>query len=373
MVVGLKAKACRQMRIACFGFSFIDYTIELANALSRREVDVLLLLPDEHMEEHLDSIEGRVRKYIYRQPRLYSPTNVLLVRRLLQQLSAFSPDIIHIQGGHPWFSLALPWLRLKRHHIVSTLHDARPHLGENHLRTRFTMVLTRKYSGRIFVHGRKIKELMAQCYPDNKIHVIPIGEHNVAPLRKYETGLKEEGNLVLFFGRIYQYKGLEYLIRAEPLITDEVPGAKIVIAGRGEDFERYQRMMVNRENFIVHNHYISFKQGAELFERCSLVVLPYIDASQSGVVVAAYGFKKPVVITDVGSLPEVVDDGVTGYIVPARDEVALAEAVIKLLKDKALRKEMGENGYQKLKKDFSWDGIAEKTIQVYREVLAGNR
>ena len=94
----MEAKACRQMRIACLGFSFIDYTIELANALSQREVDVLLLLPDEHMEEHLDSIEGRVGKYVYRQPRLYSPTNVLLVRRLLQQLSAFGPDIIHIQG-----------------------------------------------------------------------------------------------------------------------------------------------------------------------------------------------------------------------------------------------------------------------------------
>lgn len=369
----MKPEGHRGMRVACFGFSFIDYTIQIANALSQRGIDTFILLPDEHMEEHLDSIGERVRRYIYKQPRLYSPANVLLVRRLLRQLSAFNPDIIHIQGGHPWFSLALPWLRLKRRHIVSTLHDARPHLGENHLRTKFTMVLTRKYSGRIFVHGRNIKELMAQYYPANKIHVIPIGEYNVAPLRKYATGLKEEGNLVLFFGRIYQYKGLEYLIRAEPLITNEVPGAKIVIAGRGESFERYQRMMVNRENFIVHNHYISFKQGAELFERCSLVVLPYIEASQSGVVTAAYGFKKPVVITDVGSLTEVVDDGVTGYVVPPGDEVALARAVIKLLKDEALRKEMGENGYRKLKKDLSWDEIAEKSIQVYQEVLDGNR
>jgi glycosyltransferase involved in cell wall biosynthesis len=130
--------------------------------------------------------------------------------------------------------------------------------------------------------------------------------------------------------------------------------------------------MVNTKNFIVHNHFVSFKEEAELFERCSLLVLPYIDASQSGVVPVAYAFKKAVVVTDVGSLPEVVDDGITGYVVTAGDEVALAEAVIKLLKDDALRKEMGEKGYQKLKRDLSWDKIAKETAQVYRGVLGRN-
>lgn len=369
----MKPKAHRRMRIACFGFGFIDYTIQIANALSQKGIDVFLLLPDEHMGEHLDSIGGQVRKYIYKQPRLYSPANMLLVLNILKQLSIFNPDVIHIQAGHLWFSLALPWLRLKGYHIVTTLHDVSPHPGENYLRTRLLLFLARKYSQQILVHGRKIKELMEEFYPANRIHVIPIGEYNVAPLKKYETGLKEDGNLILFFGRIHQYKGLEYLIRAEPLITREVPGARIVIAGRGESFEKYQQMMVNRENFIVYNHYISFKQGAELFERCSLVVLPYVEASQSGVIPAAYGFKKPVVVTDVGSLPEVVEDGKTGYIVPARDEVTLAEAILKLLKDKALRKEMGENGYRKLKRDFSWADIAEKTTQIYQEILEGNR
>lgn len=76
-----------------------------------------------------------------------------------------------------------------------------------------------------------------------------------------------------------------------------------------------------------------------------------------------FGFKKPVVVTDVGAIPEIVDDGVTGFIVPPRNSEAPAEAIIKLLKDEKLRKQMGENTYKKLKTDLSWDNIAEKTIE----------
>jgi glycosyltransferase involved in cell wall biosynthesis len=167
----------------------------------------------------------------------------------------------------------------------------------------------------------------------------------------------------------YRTISLEYLIEAEPLITKEVPDAKIVIAGKGENFKKYEDMMINRETFIVYNYRIPYKEGAELFQRCSVVVLPYIDASQSGVIPTAYGFKKPVVVTDVGSIPEIVDDGITGFIMPPKNPEAWAEVIVKLLKDEKLRREMGENAYKKLKRDLSWDKIAEKTIEVYKKAI----
>jgi glycosyltransferase involved in cell wall biosynthesis len=160
---------------------------------------------------------------------------------------------------------------------------------------------------------------------------------------------------------------------AEPLITKEIPDAKIIIAGAGENFQKYENMIVNRHNFIIHNYKIPYDEGAELFQRCSLVVLPYIDASQSAVILTAYGFKKPVVVTSVGSIPEIVDDGKTGIIVPPKDINTLAEAIIKLLKDNKLRRKMGENAYIKLKTDLSWDNIAEKTIEVYKEAIRGKK
>src|SRR4029077_13078117 len=132
------------------------------------------------------------------------------------------------------------------------------------------------------VHASQVKDLLIQRLriPSSTVQVVPsvlVGEG--APT----VGENAKGGepLILFFERIWEYKGLEYLIRAEPLITSNIPEAKIVIAGVGEDFERYRRMMVHPERFIVHKEYVSDEKRAELFRRASVVVLPYIEASQS--------------------------------------------------------------------------------------------
>jgi glycosyltransferase involved in cell wall biosynthesis len=280
--------------------------------------------------------------------------------------------VVHFQVSALPLYLLLPLLKLKRYPLIGTFHDVKLHIGEENLLTELMFRCARKHSDEIILHGWKLKKIMMRQYniPEKRVHVISIGEHEVAPFKKYERkDIKEDENLVLFFGRIWEYKGLEYLIKAEPLITLEVPDAKIVIAGTGENFKKYERMMINKDNFIVRNYRIPYKEGAELFQRCSVVVLPYIEASQSGVIPVAYGFKKPVVATNVGAIPEIVDGGVTGFIVPPRNPEALAEAIIKLLKDDKLRKEMGENAYKKLKIDMSWDKIIENTINVYDKAI----
>jgi len=184
------------------------------------------------------------------------------------------------------------------------------------------------------VHGNRLKyQILTEYGVSSKIvNSVPIGEHETEPFKIYEkTDLKEDGNVILFFGRIYEYKGLKYLIEAEPKISEKIPDIKIIIAGEGDDFAKYKSIIKNKENFIIYNYRIPYQQGAELFQRSSIVVLPYIEGSQSGVVPTAYSFKKPVVATDVGSIPEIVDDGVTGLIVSPGDSNELANAIIKLL------------------------------------------
>jgi len=161
------------------------------------------------------------------------------------------------------------------------------------------------------------------------------------------------------------------LIRAEPLITARVPKTRILIAGQGEDFSRYARMMVHPERFIVYNEYISEEHAADYFQRASVVVLPYTEASQSGVIPMAYSAGKPVVATTVGGLPEIVEDGRTGYLVAPRDAVQLADAVTRLLLDAPLRHQMGENGKTKLESECSPRVIAQRTMEVYRRAISG--
>jgi len=359
------------MRIICIEFgSYEDYIIQLANALSKKGT-ILLIIPKDYERRYGYLINKNVNVYKFNAPRLYSPSYLFTILDIIKQTNNFKPDVIHLQGGHPWFSLVLPLLRYP---VISTFHDAQPHPGLGCLRrflTKFMMYFTQRYSKHIIVHGEIIKSILKKRFNllNDVITTIPMGEHSVAPFKKdVEKDLLNDGNVILFFGAIQKYKGLEYLIKAEPLITEQVPNAKIIIAGKG-DFRKYEKMIAHKDKFLIYNYYISDEEAGKLFQLCSLVVLPYIEASQSGVIYPAYGFKKPVVVTDIGSLPEIVDDGVTGFVVPPKNPEALADAIVRLLKDEKLRKQMGENAYKKLKTDLSWDKIAEKTIEVYEEVI----
>ena len=367
------------MRVICYSSGFTDYAIQLANALSKKEDVMLILLNSSTVVEYLSYISENVNLYLSRKtihPLWWHPTNLLIPFEIIKAIYNFNPDVIHVQAGDLLFCLFFPFL--KKYPLVTTFHDPKPHVGqEKDLTLKFIQHWMRKHSNKIIVHGKKLKEIIVKEYDlsrDN-VHAITIGEHEVAPFKKYERkDLKEDGNLILLFGWLSERKGIEYLIKTKPMIVNKVPDAKIILAGRkGINFEKYEKMMIDDDDFIIYSHYIPYKEGAELFQRSSVVVLPYIEASQSGVIPTAYGFKKPVVVTNVGAMPEIVDDGVTGIIVPPKNPEALAEAIVKLLKDDKLRRQMGKNAYKKLKTDLSWDKIAEKTIEVYERAMGEHK
>jgi glycosyltransferase involved in cell wall biosynthesis len=289
----------------------------------------------------------------------------------MREIVDFAPDVVHYQGFHPWFDLALAlW---HRYPLVFTVHDFQAHPGDKLTqKTPFWLeMLARRRAEQIIVHSQHVGSLMMQQLGDDgeNISLVPhiqIGQDLSSSMAE------EEEHLILFFGRIWEYKGLEYLIRAEPSISARVPRVRILIAGQGEDFSRYARMMVHPERFIVDNEFISEERTAEYFRRASIVVLPYIEASQSGVIPLAYSAAKPVVATEVGGLPEMVEHGRTGYLVAPRNAAQLAEAVVRLLLDRNLRREMGLNGKRKIEAECSSEVIARKTIEVYRRAVGGD-
>jgi glycosyltransferase involved in cell wall biosynthesis len=202
------------------------------------------------------------------------------------------------------------------------------------------------------------------------VHVVP---HVQLGDSQAQTDVKERPGTVLFFGRIWPYKGLDYLIRAEPFITARVPNVRFVIAGRGEDLARYRALMVHPERFELLEGYISDEQRTRLFREASVIVLPYVEASQSGVIPLAYTFEKPVVATVVGGLAEVVEDLRTGCLVPPRDANKLADAVVTLLTNDGLRESCGKNGRRKIETECSPQVVADKTLAVYQATLASPR
>jgi starch synthase len=353
-----------QITLNTYG-GIVHYTSQLSNALSKHN-NVYVLAPigieTELFEESVNIIQLPTGNII----RNFIINSIIITRAFafLKAIKKINPDIIHLQSPHLWICLFLPFLQ--EYKIVTTIHDVNPHTGSRAIDQEIATNIHIKYSDALIVHGNVAKSILAETVTTKNIYVIPHGEYSFFTKMTKQKYKEEEGN-VLFFGRIEDYKGLEYLIQAESKITKSIPNLKIVIAGSGylEELEGLEKS----SHFELHNHYIQDNDVGEFFQKASVVVLPYIEGTQTGIIPIAYAFKKPVVVTNVGSIPEVVEDGVTGFIVPPMDSDALADAIIKILKDNNLRRQMGENAYRNMKNDLSWDKIAEKTIGVYAKII----
>lgn len=363
------------MRVAFLAFDFGEYCIRLAGGIADGKTQVLLLLSREEAGAYKHLLNDDVELFEFEKPRMRQVLKQLrMVWRLVRRIRAFMPDIIHLQLGHMWFNLlGLPFLR----HIplVLTVHDSLIHVGDGDSAKTPQWIYDLAYSRarERIVHAPQVKESLTKRtrVPAETVHVMPyviVGDVDTSV--GIDVQPRQE---ILFFGRIWEYKGLEYLIKAEPLITAKVPQARIVIAGTGEDFGRYRKMMTAADHFIVHNEYVSDQKRAELFRRAAVVVLPYIEASQSFIISIAYRFGKPVVATTVGGLPEMVDHGRTGFLVPPRDSESLASAIVDLMRNEEMRQEFGENGMRKVNVECAPDAIGRQTLNVYRLALADRR
>lgn len=352
------------MRVVLLDFHLHSYSVPLANALAEH-CEVTLMLPDKASVNHVQALRSTVKLWQFHPYRIRYPTNVLTVAKILREIAALNPQVVHQVFGFEWMDLALPLLRHRP--LVTTVHDAQIHPGDRES-SSLGQSMEWRCATQVIVHAEAVKQQLIQerRVKENKIHVIPHGTYDFY-LRWASDQVVEQENTILFFGRIWDYKGLQYLIEADPLITARIPKARIVIAGRGDDFRKYERLMVNRDRFEVHNYRIPDEMVARLFQEASVVVCPYIEASQSGVLAIASAFGKPVVATTVGGIPEMVEAGKTGLLVPPRDARSLADAIVTLLQNQPLKQEMSRCTLSKSQTELSWASIAKQTLEVYQQ------
>jgi glycosyltransferase involved in cell wall biosynthesis len=177
-----------------------------------------------------------------------------------------------------------------------------------------------------------------------------------------QLGIPADRPTLLFFGFVRPYKGLEYLIQALPLVLEKLP-AHVVIVGEfwtaPEFYERYAREFGVENAITIVNRYVANEELKPYFDLASVVVLPYVSATQSAVVQLAFGFEKPVITTRVGGLHEVVQDGVNGLIVPPQDEVALAGAIVRYFAE-GMEERFAEQIRRSQSNDcYSWSALVE--------------
>lgn len=177
---------------------------------------------------------------------------------------------------------------------------------------------------------------------------------------------------LLFFGYVREYKGLEYLLRALPLVVREVDAELLIVGEFYDERSKYEDLVDRlgiRDRVTIVGEHVPDEEVGQYFAASDLVVLPYVSATQSGITQVAYAFGLPVVSTDVGGLPEVVRDGETGYIVPSRSETALAGAVVRYFTE-GRENELRANVRVEARRDRAGD-LIRRAVRDFLEMGSG--
>jgi glycosyltransferase involved in cell wall biosynthesis len=286
--------------------------------------------------------------------------NIFQHIKAIKAMNRLDADVLNILDIHPWYVMYWPFLKAKKK--IVTINDPELHSGESNMIMNFLLRnITRfllKYADEIIVLGKTQEKTIRKLGYRQKVIVSRIGHYDFFQ-KNIKKKFSTEKNTLLFFGRIKEYKGLKYLLEALKSLKKKNLSFKLIIAGEG-DITPYQKVINElKEHIELNVGYVSDEKVSEYFQRCSFIVMPYTDATQTGVVQVAYSFKKPVIATNVGSLPEVVIDGKTGTVIEAKNSQELVQAINTMLKNPSETKKKGQAAYQFMKKELDWKKIAK--------------
>ena len=375
-----------KLHIGLITLTDMDTAFDLGNALIDAGHEVTyyfskhsLIRTDTPPEKFLAELEKRniitdfdqIRLYEF--PRMRDPRSLFTILNIRNQMRADKIDILHILAGpsEPWLAVLAKFL--KNIPVMTTLIVPKANLNDplaKYVEPINKMLIA--WSDKVVVNCENLVEPLKAQYSRNgaKIIHLPLGARTTSNKWLNEDQSADEHS-ILFFGRSDPHKGLEYLIQAQPKISQAVPDARFIIASHGDNLTHCLNLIEDQDAFEIQSGYIIPEQMAELFNRCSVVALPYLTASTSGVLLTAYQFGKPVVFSQVGCLHEYAKDQITGLVIPTKDSEALADAIIQLLQDKELRTTLGTNAKNWIKahqKDFAYAMTSEylKTIEQHQ-------
>ncbi len=360
------------MKVTLLHFSFGDYTIQLANSLSEY-VDLTLIHTGQIYSEYQDFINPDIEIIVLDKPRMRDPRNLSTMSKLMEIIRKNNPDVLHVQETNdPWYDLTLFFNKMPP--LVTTIHDIFRHPGDKDLipGAEYTRRIAFYRSQQLIVHSQELQKVLIQQFKvkENQVNILPHGELGSLFQRQAGDKIEEkEPYTILFFGRIWPYKGLKYLLAALPLVAEKIPEIKLIIAGKGENIEELLQG-VNPQHYELLNGYIKSEDVAGLFQRSSAVILPYIESSQSGVAAIAYAMGRPVIASNIGGLREMIRHEEDGLLVPPGDVRALADAIIRLLSDHSLQCYMKTAALKRCQQDLNWSNIAAQTVEVYHRAIA---
>jgi glycosyltransferase involved in cell wall biosynthesis len=305
---------------------------------------------------------------VHPQRRSLHPRSWQISRDVLRFAARAGVDVLHVDDVDvsPRLALALPGSTHPP--IVMSVHDPEPHSGERNWRKQLARGIAYPRTARFILYNGAMRETFAARHriPPASIRVARLGSYDI--VREWSSSDVERSRpTVLFFGRLSRYKGLDVFYDAATRIARRVPGITFVVAGRA--VEGYTPPappdLEGAGTIDLRDRYVSNAEAASLFAQATVVVCPYRDATQSGVVLTAFGFGVPVVATNTGGLPEYVVPDRTGLLVPAGDAEALADSVCRILQDEAYRARLCATIVAARGDVLGWQQTADQVVAAY--------
>jgi D-inositol-3-phosphate glycosyltransferase len=291
-----------------------------------------------------------------------------------RKIRRMSPDILIMRYWLPFMAPALGTVaritRRNRHtKVISIFDNVVPHEKRpgDILLTKFFV----RSIDRALVMTKSVEDDLKRFSPEMPVIVNPhpLYDNYGEPVDRKEAllhlGLDPAKSYMLFFGFIRRYKGLDLLLEAMNRPEIKALGINLIVAGEFYNEPEYYNSLIEKfslsDKVIMHTHFISDSEVKYYFSAASLIVQPYRSATQSGVTQVGYHFNKPMLVTDVGGLAEIVPDGKCGYVVKPEPE-AIANAIIDFYANK--KEHSFDEGISKQKEQYSWSQLRKSLLEL---------
>lgn len=359
------------------------YTLELARVLTARDdMDVHLSLSyQSEMYPAFDGlpVAGRFDVDTYENVFQFALRTLklpLLRYRFARYIQKNKIDVVFCTMDHLWNSFMVSAIRDSGAVYILTVHDATRHPGEDQGWRRWLLQRDIEASDAALVLTRSVGASLHDNYgyPVDRIFFSVHGHFGDANIDIGPRSLPIDRPVrLLFFGRILPYKGLDLMLEAFLLLRHEFSRLQLEVWGLG-DIVPYRVALDAIGDVRVENRWIQEEEIPKIFATTDLIVLPYREASQSGVVATAFAVGMPCVATPIPGLCEQVEDGVTGVVSTGFSPAEYAEAVAKVLRDPAFYRRLSQGCITAAKTTLSWERIGESVAEaVYGVHAKGKR
>ena len=352
------------------------YTYNLLNSLSRY-VECTLLTEKDY------ELDNLARNFRVLNSQLSSITYPKAVANIYAALKKEEPCALHIQSTlsarRDWFfifsKLKIP-VFLTAHNVFSHSEKERKAWGMN-----FSLKMIYQKSAHIFLHSQYAKNKLKENFKiaDDKITVYPHGNYlfarSLSALKnsqeaKEELGFSGQDKVILLFGAIREYKGIDLALESFSLALGKIPLLRFLIVGKPSGQEGIIKKKIIEKGLEgkikLIASYVPLAEIGRYFSAADICIFPYYNIYASGALQLAYAFSKPVIAFRQGAFPEYVEDKKNGLLCDAGKE-ELAQAIIDIFNEYDLQR-LGEASFLLAKDKFGWESIAQKTYNIYQRL-----